>query len=362
MKRFLIISILVAMLLCLCACAGGGKEEPVSVSEPVETSVPEEPEETPVPEEPAAEEPSDEPTPRPEAVLSPGAAEDSQLSSQFAPAEDGTLYSSLVRGDGFTSIYDLLPDDVKYVAGFIMTDDGIYASVKETSFFMDPAVLCFFPADGSERKIITEELSPSGRFCMAGGELFFESLSEKGFLWHYDAESGDSVCVVPDALSLLSAKDGFIYYAKVDGIYRNDSTMDAEDLLFLGGVNALSATNGILCDLTFDQNRQALIEFRKENGDPLLRRPLDTVTDHFIAGDDNCLYVPQDQSLLVLSTDNGSDVRTIELPAYGSYCTLRYAGQNTIIYETLVDGNISIFRVSTDGTDSAQLDTSGILY
>ena len=191
MKRLIPFFLAAVFLLGLCAC--GKKAEPEAAS----------------------------PTFAPEAtaqadtapVLSPGAAEQSYLSGSFQTAADGTVCTSLARGEGVTCLYDILPEDIGAVGGFFLTESGVYAAVQESYYSMDPAALWFFPSDGGEGQLLAEDVFPGGIFCLAGDGLFYTGYNEND-IWRLDISTGEARQVLDASVYFLGAQGGFIYYAK----------------------------------------------------------------------------------------------------------------------------------------------------
>lgn len=317
MKR--IASLLAAAVLAagLCACQSRETEEP-----PAETA-------------PAAEAAAP--------ALAPGAAEDSRLSGSFQTADDGTVYTSAVRGEGVACLYDLLPEGIGCAAGFFMTEDGVYAAVKDSYYTLEPAALYFFPSGGGEARLLAESVSPAGLFCLAGDGLFYESYGEEN-LWRLDVATGESRCVLAESVNLLGADGGFIYYARDGGIYRNDSTMTSETLLFAdGGVGRLWAGSDGLCLLTYDGTGASVVEIRGLDGSLRAQARLDEYTDSILVRD-GIIYAPQTEAKTVLMLDyDGNELGSVPLTEAGSYCLFYFAGAEGLYYETTVDEAAGIY-------------------
>ncbi len=346
MKRILCLMTAAALLLGMAAC--GRTEAPQPTPEAVAEVAPT-PEVTPVPiPEPTAE---PEVLPGTEPVLSPGAAEDSCLSALFVTGGDGAVYTGIARAEDITDLHDLLPEDIGYIAGIIPTDGGFCVSSKEYFYSLDPSALYYCPAEG-EPSVLSAELSPSGVFCLAGDTVFFEGYGD-GSLWSVPLTGGEPAAVYPDGVQLLAAADGFIYYARNDGVYRNDSTMTAEVKIISSNAGYLTAGPEGLCDLTYsDGGQTALLELRDLDGRLRGRYTLEELTDS-VACFDGKVYVPQlaAESILVFPMDGAGEPVRIGLPQAEAYCQIRHVTENTVYYATVIDDQPRLCRVGTDGSD-----------
>ena len=329
MKRILP-ALAAAFLLFLCAC--GRQPQPTAVSEAFHTPA-------------GAAESSSAPT---EVTLSPGASEQVRRAECFGRGPDGALYTGLSRADGLVCLYDVLPEDIGYISRFLMTDEGIYAAVKSEYFTLDPAELWFWPADGGEAQLLAEDVSSDGAFVMTEDELFYTD-AETGSLRRAGAadETGLS-----ESVRLLDADAGFIYYAKDDGVYRNDSTLGAEAKLFEPALLTVRAGGGRLYDLSFRDGAAAL-ELREKDGSLSASVPLAEGTDNYAYADGR-LYVPQpaQDTILILDAATGGELGALPLLDGGTYCLLQYAGEDAVYYETVLDGEVVLCRTGPDGAES----------
>jgi len=334
MRRMIPAALAALMLLSLCACG----HAPAQGSEPYA---------------PAAETASVPPaeTPAPAPKLSPGAAERVYRAVRFEEGPDGRLYTSLTRADGLVCLYDLLPEGVGYIARFLMTDDGIYAAVKSEYFTPEPAELFFFPAEG-EPVHLADNLTSDGMFVMTDDALFWTD-ADDGALRRLPLNGGGPESVLTDEVRLLDADGGFIYYAKGDGVYRNDSTLGAEALLFSPASLSVRADSGRLYSLSYDSGGTAHIELREPDGSPAADVPLEEETDNFLVSGGR-LYIPQPAAgkILVLDAEGGDPAAELALPDGTPYCLLWYADGDAAWYETVQDGEIVLCRSDGEHTEN----------
>ena len=278
-------------------------------------------------------------------VLSPGASSFSQRADRFGTAPDGTLITSLIRTDGISCVYDLLPEDIGYVASFIAAEDGIYAAVKEQYFTLDPAALWFFPYEG-EPQLLADGISSDGTFVMTEDVIFYVD-AEDGTLRTWPGS--DTASAPEGELRLLDADAGFIYYEKEDGVWRNDSTLGAEAFLFSPASGCVRTEDGLLYDLIWKAGADgASIEKRDTAG-----KLLDTVVsgaaaDHFLVSGGK-LYIPAGTSVEIRSCDDGSLLSTVPLPESAGYCLLLCAADDAFYFESMIDGEFVLCRAA-DGT------------
>ncbi len=346
MKRFSIVLLCISALLILSACGGSAPE----VSRPVETSVPEAEavppqEEAPAPETAAAVSP---------AVLSPGAAESSTLSAAFQTDDTGTVYTGAAVGEGFTALNDLLPEGTGYVSRFLLADGYIYAAVKDAYFSLEPSSLLRFSLgeNAGEGELLTDDLAADGRFVLAGDALFFRSYADGGLI-RLDLTDGTLEPGIPDCAGLLAAADGFMYYAKADGVYRNDSTLAAEAKLFDAIPGELAAVSGRLYCLRSSGEAAALECRSVDDGSLLFSADLDGPADNFLVSGER-VYVPQPENGAVRIFDRLTGEKTGDLPLSlcGSYCVLHCAAEDALYYETFLDELFPLCRVSLSGGDA----------
>ena len=332
MKRPIILILAAALLLGLCACgrAAVGESEAFTA-------------------ETAAAAPTAAPAGPP--VLSPGAADAAYHSYRFQRGEDGSLYTCLIRTEGVECLYDILPEDIGYIARFIVTGEGIYVTVKSEYFTLDPAALYFYPAGGGDGKLLVEELSSDGVFVMAGDALFYSDY-EYGYLNRLDLKGGDPSTVLEEQVRLLDSDGGFIFYGKDDGVYRNDSTFSAEALVFAPAAIDFCAEDGVLCGLTYGADGNQYVELRGTDGAIISSTPLAVSTDNLLCAD-GMAYVPQPaaQRVLVYDMKTGRAMAEIPLPGLEAYCLIWYAGDNAVWYETMKDGETVLCRADAAGTE-----------
>lgn len=329
MRRLIAFSLITVMLLGLCACG----RTAVTESEAYVTQAASA----------AQTQPPAEPT------LSPGAAETAYRSYRFQKTADGTLYTCLVRTDGAVCLYDILPEGVGYIVRFIVTEEGVYATVKEAYFSLDPAALYFFPADGGEPQLLAADTSPKGDFLLADDAVFYMDGSDEA-LCRLDLASGETAPVLEAPAHLLDVDGGFIYYVVYDDVYRNDSTFGAASALFSGAVSYAYAQDGRIADLALISGAP-YIELRGPDGSLLRSIPLDEVTDNFLCADGR-IYVPQEsaKAILILDLQTGEALERIPLPDQTAYCLLWHADSDAVYYQTYADGEGEIIcRADADG-------------
>lgn len=337
MKRLVSFLCAGVMLLGLCACGKAGEQETISP--------------------PAAAEPSVQPDTAP--VLSPGAAEQSCLSGLFQTAGDGTVYTSLVRGEGVACLYDILPEDIGAVSGFFLTDDGIYAVISESYYSMEPAALYFFPSDSGGSRLLAENVFPGGLFCLAGDGLFYTNYDDSS-IWRLDIPTGETRQVLDASVYFLGAQGGFIYYSRDGGLYRNDSLMASEVMLMEhSGIFGLLPEADCLCLLVSDET--SAVEIREPDGTLRSRVELEEYTDTILRRGDK-IYVPLTGAgaVLVLNLE-GNETERLSLPDGSGYHLFFYAGDSELFYETS-DGDNTVIRALNPATGENRLLGERIIY
>lgn len=341
MKRLVSFLCAGVMLLGLCAC--GKTAEPEATPVPVSSN--------------AAAESSARPGTAP--VLSPGAAEQAYLSGFFQTTGDGTVYTSLARGEGVACLYDSLPEDIGAVGGFFLTDDGIYAVIKESSYSMEPAALYFFPSDGGESLLLAEDVFPSGLFCLAGDGLFYTSYADSA-IWRLDIPTGETRQVLDASVYFLGAQGGFIYYTRDGGLYRNDSLMSSEVMLVeSGGIFGFLPDADCLCLLVSGET--PAVEIREPDGTLRARVELEEYIDTILRHGDR-VYVPLTGAGTVLVLDlAGNETARLPLPGGGGYYLFFYAGDSELFYETY-DGERTVICAMNPDTGGNRILGERILY
>ena len=346
MKRIICIFCILALLLALGACAAKPADEP-AVSE--ETTTPE-----------PTEEPTQEPTQEasPEAggseeagvpaVLSPGAAEESALSTPFREA-DGELFTGAATGDGFVFLGDILPVGESYVSSLLFCGAGTLAVVKEYYFSVDPSQLVLYPADGGEPELLADGLVPSSRVALAGDALFYLDM-DGGALVRYDMTTGQAEPVSDGVTNLLAASGGFLYYVRDGVLCRNDSTGTAEAELFsTDGVVSVAADGNDLCLLLGRADGSGVLEFRKADGSLAARAELAEAADNILCRDGR-LYVPQLSAgqVLVYGLADAQELGQIAVEV-GANCLLHEVTEDALYYETALETGFVLYRVPLDG-------------
>ena len=343
MKRIIVLTCTLALLLALGAC--GSKPAP----EPSEDISAPEPAADPTPAPAADEGGEEEETPVP-AILSPGAAEESALSMPFQ-AKDGELYTGSATGDGIVSLSDVLPIGESYVSSLLFCGAGTLAVVKEYSFSMDPSQLILYPADGGEPQVLADGLVPSSRIALAGDTLFWLDW-EDGAMYRLDMTTGEAASVSDGVSHLFAASGGFLYYAKDGVLYRNDSTGAAEAKLFsTAGIGAIAAEGNDLCLLLANADGSAgVLEFRKADGSLADRVELAEVADNILSRNGR-LYVPQVSSgqILVFDLATAEALDPIALDVVGISCIVHEVTDDALYYELGLDSGFVLCRVPLTG-------------
>ena len=351
MKRIFLLFCALALILSLAACAKA--EAPAAEAASPTPAPTEAPSPTPAP----TDTPQPEETPLPPPTLSPGAAESSRLSASFDAAEDGGLLSAIAKGETVAYLPELLPEELSsgYIAGFLRDGGTLYVAVKDGYRSLEPTRLYRIP-EGGEAELLSDSVSPAARFCLAGDSLFFLSYEDEN-LWRYDLVTGESAAALPDRASLLAAADGYIYYTKADGLYRNDSTMAAEVKIGGTGVLSLAAEGETLCVLAASEDgSSAAVGWLDRNGVVSAMTPLPEPTDTLLYRD-GLAYVPLrgEGCVLVLSPD-GTEAERLPLTVTGPYYVLWYADGDALYYETLLadeeEPSVPLVRLPLDGGES----------
>ena len=344
MKQIIGLFCALALLLTLGACGVQPAPEPsenLATPEPTAEVTPE-----PAPENDGSAEAAEAPVP---AILSPGAAESSELSKPFQTL-DGELFTGAATGDGFVFLGDVLPIGESYVSSLLFTDRGTLAVVKEYFFSMDPSQLVLYPADGGEPEILADGLVPSSRIALAGDALFFLEGEEpdNGTLIRLDLTTGETETVSEGVAGLSAASGGFVYYEKDGALYRNDSTAAAEAKLFsTAGVVSVATDGDDLCLLL---GGDGSLEFRKADGSLSARVALEESADNILCRDGK-LYVPQVYagSILVFDLATAEALDPIVPGTLGTTCLLHEVTDDALYYETVLETGLALCRVPLDG-------------
>ena len=340
MKRFFAAIFAIALLLTLTACSGGDQApEPAQTVPPAETSVP-----TPTPE------PTPEPTPDRSPTLSEGAEKESVLSAPFGEDKEGYLFTGTASGSGLNHLNEFLNGAEEYISSFLFTDDGTFTAGKDGYYSLEASKLRFYPKQG-ETVILTDDLSADGRFVLMGRYLFFRSYLDSDLV-RYDLSTGETEIASPGITGILAASDGFIYYGKADGTYRNDSTMNAEVRLFDTPVSYLCVDKEGMCGLTYEsEGSVAVLEFRGPDGTLGARAALPELADNMYVKNGR-LYVPQagmgDILVFDIAAQTVLDPIVLTQRQY-AYVVVQYVSEEAIYYETVTDGYFPICRTPLTG-------------
>ena len=343
MKRPLAILCALALLMTLAAC-GAGAPEAAATPEPTETAAP-----TPSP----TPEPTPEPTPDRAPVLSPGAETESVLSAPFQTDAEGYLFTGTASGSGLNYLNPFLNGAEEYISSFLYADDGVYAAGKDGFYSMEPSSLRFYPGEG-DAVLLTDDLSADGRFVLAGPYLFYRSYFDSDLI-RIDLADNSSEIAAEGIGGLLAASEGFIYYSRADGVYRNDSTMTAEVKLFDTNVSCLCADPAGLCDLTYtDDGSTAVLEFREPDGALTARAALPELADNMYCRAGR-VYVPQagmgNIEVFDIAAHELLDPIVLTQRMYG-YVIVQYVSDEAIYYETVIDGYFPVCRTPLAGGEA----------
>ena len=344
MRRIPAIICALALLVTLASC--GAPEAPVetAVPTPAETAVP-----TSVPT-PA---PTPEPTPDRTPVLSSGAEKTSALSAPFLQDEEGYIYTGLCSGTGYLNyLNDILPGSKDYyISSFRFSDDGVYAACKDGYFSLEPSVLRLYPNGGSPI-VIAGDLSADGKFVLAGNCVLYRRYTDDSLV-RIDLNTGRSETSSESIGSFLAAADGFFYYSKADGVYRNDSTLTAEMKLFDTNISYLCVDETGMCDLT-QEGSESILEFRALDGTLLARAQLPEPADN-IYYHEGRVYVPQpglwNIQVFDMATWEVLEPIVLTKRTYG-YVVVQYVSGSAIYYETAENGEPFIYRTPLGGGEA----------
>lgn len=336
MKRYIALFLAALMLLTLCAC----KKSSSSVQEPVSQHT---------------QEPAATATPSPTPYVEPETF--SVMAGTIQTDEDGMVWTTLAPMEGTTYLYDLLPEDIGYVYSFLIAGDNIYASVKEYNRSMDPASLYVFHRETGESALLADNASPACAFCLVGNDVFLYR-GTSGF-WSLNASTGENQQVLSDDADLLAARDGWFYYAKSDGaLYRNNSTMGAEERLLDSCPSYwLCPGTDAMFTLAYEENgTKPVLEYRDFSG--TLRSSASLPEDPGSIGSDGAyVYVPQPGlgELLVYDLADGQQTDSIPLPADIAQCMILHADENFLYCQALVNGLFQILRINIETSEASVL-------
>lgn len=335
MKRYIAFALALLLVLSLCACGKG--TTPAEPSAGIEAA-----EITPVP--------TEAPT-LPTVKLTVSA-----LSGSIAADSTGTIWTNLARLEDMGYVADLLPEDAGHVYSFLIAGDILYAAVKDSLSAMDGTRLYEIPITGGEARLLAENGSGACVFCLLGNSTLLYP-AETGGMWAIDLPTGAIFEALPDAISLITARDNLVYYTKSDnGLYRNDSTgLSEEKLLDNCPSYWLAAGEDSFCCLAYADDDTALLEFRNADGSlktrlPLAERPAGLYSDGTL------VYVPHPSggSIDVYGISTGETRNSIPLGKQEDVLLL-YADSEKIFYQASIDGLFSLWVMNADGSDATLL-------
>lgn len=329
MKKCLSLLLAGLMLLGLCACGTDSPQTPEVTAEALPH---------------ATEAPSPTPYVEPETF--------SVMAGSIQADEKGVLWTTLAPMEGANYLYDLLPEDIGYVYSFLIAGDNVYASVKEYSRSMDPASLYVFDIETGEGTLLAQNLSPACIFCLVGDDVFLYK-GDSG-LWSLNVSTGENQPILPEGADLLAARDGHFYYSKTDGaLYRNDSTLGAEEKLLEHCPSYwLCPGTETMFDLAYgEEGTEPTLEYRRFDGTLLFS--VNLLEDPGGLWSDGALvYVPQpgEGEILVYDMATGEQAGSVMLPQTVSQCLVLYADALGVCCQIMTDGSLQILRINADGS------------
>lgn len=335
MKRYIALVLALLLALSLCACGKGT-----------------------TPAEPSAEADSIESTPAPtEAPTLPAVKVTvSALSGSMAADSAGTLWTNLAELEDMGYAADLLPEEAGYVYSFLIAGDILYAAAKDNLSAMDGTRLYEVPMTGGEARLLAENGSGACVFCLLGDSTLLYP-AETGGMWAIDLTTGTAFEALSEAVSLITARNGLVYYTKADnGLYRNDSTgLSEEKLLDNCPSYWLAAGENGFCCLAYADDDTALLEFRNADGSlkarlPLAERPAGLYSDGTL------VYVPHPAGgfIAVYDMTTGEAQGSIPLDGHEDVLLL-YADSEHIFYQASDGGVFSLWGMKADGSEAALL-------
>lgn len=335
MKQYITLVLVLLLALFLCSCGKG-----------------------PAPAEPSPETAVAETSPAPTETPSLPAVKVtvSAMSGSIAADSTGKFWTNLAELEDMGYASDLLPEDAGYVYNFLIAGDMLYAAVKDSLSSMDGTRLYEVPITGGEARLLAKNGSGACVFCLLGDSTLLYP-AETGGLWAVDLTTGAVFEALPDAVSLLTARDGLVYYIRADNsLCRNDSTgLSEEKLLDNCPSYWLAAGENEFCCLAYADDDTALLEFRNADGSlktrlPLAERPAGLYSDGTL------VYIPHPAggSIAVYDIATGESHNSIPLEEHEDVLLL-YADGERIFYHASVGGRFSLWRMNADGSEASLL-------
>lgn len=335
MKRYIATALLLLLALSLCAC---GKSSAPAVPS-AETTLTES---TPAPTE----------TPTLPAVKVTVSA----MSGSIAADSTGKFWTNLAELEAMGYAADLLPEETGYVYGFLIAGDMLYAAVKDSLSSMDGTRLYEVPITGGEPRLLAENGSGACVFCLLGDNILLYP-AETGGMWAIDLTTGTVFEALPEAISLITARDGLVYYTRADNsLCRNDSTgLSEEKLLDNCPSYWLAAGEDGFCCLAYADDDTALLEFRNADGSLKTRLPL-TERPAGLYSDGTRVYIPHPSggSIAVYDIATGEPLDSIPLGEHEDVLLL-YADSGHIFYHASDGGVFSLWGMKADGSEATLL-------
>jgi hypothetical protein len=292
-------------------------------------------------------------------TISPEAETLSACAGRIQFDDQGSVYTTVTRGEGLVYLPDLLPEDMTvYVYNLLVTQDTIYFAAKDEYFSLEPSSLYALDRQDGTITLLAQDASAGCNFCLVGERLFYESYDQD--IRAISLTGGQTELVLPDALKLLDADSDYFYYVKADGgIYRNDSTGTTEGQV-LDSYRSywFFAQADALCDLTYQENNTlAVLEFRAGDGTLRTQKVLNEASDGLYA-QGNTLYVsqPQSHSIWVFDMSTGEQTGSIPLPEDINYCFIQAVADDALYFQTVTE----LWVISLNGDSCEYL--GDILY
>lgn len=335
MKRYIATALLLLLALSLCAC---GKSS--------------------VPAVPSAETTLTESTPAPTETPTLPAVKVtvSAMSGSIAADSTGKFWTNLAELEAMGYAADLLPEEAGYVYGFLIAGDMLYAAVKDSLSSMDGTRLYEVPITGGEPRLLAENGSGACVFCLLGDNILLYP-AETGGMWAIDLTTGTVFEALPEAISLITARDGLVYYTRADNsLCRNDSTgLSEEKLLDNCPSYWLAAGEDGFCCLAYADDDTALLEFRNADGSLKTRLPL-TERPAGLYSDGTRVYIPHPSggSIAVYDIATGEPLDSIPLGEHEDVLLL-YADSGHIFYHASDGGVFSLWGMKADGSEATLL-------
>lgn len=337
MKRYISFFLAALMLCSFAACKNSSAPAAEVTAEPAQ--------EAPLPTETPA------PTPLPQGETT------SVMAGSILSDGEGLLWTSLAPIEGFTYVYDALPEDVGHVYSFLVHDGTIYAALKEDSFSMEAIRIAAFSVATGKSTLLAEDALGNSTFCLLGEDYILYT-SDSG-LRTIHLPTGELSEPLTGVTHLLTARNGSFYYTREDdGLYRNNSSLRAEEkLLDTCPSYWLCPGEDSLCSLTYtEEGTVAAVEFRGMDGTLRSRQPLSRLPMG-ICSDGVSVYVPQESenTIGIYDIATGNPTGSLPLPQGTENCLPLMAVGGTVYYQALTEGSFRIFCLGPENDTPLEL-------